>query len=70
MKKDVFETRREYCTSVFWTAVFVDYECKGWRLEEIKGGDALDVTKFRAMAKDIEEILIDLNKKSGRPKKK
>ncbi len=69
-KEKVFETKREYCTSVFWTAVFGDYECKGWRLREIKSGGTLDGEEFKAMSKDIEELLIMLNKKAGRPKGK
>lgn len=69
IEEDVFITKQEYCTSVYWTAVFGNYDCTGWLLKEIKSSSPLDVTKFRAMSKDIEKLLIDLNKKSGRPKK-
>ncbi len=62
----VFITRQEYCTSVFWTAVFGQYDCDGWRLEGIKSDSVLGLGEFKAMSKDIEELLIKLNKKKGK----
>lgn len=56
MNKNVFEFKKYFNTSTYWTAIFEHYDVKGWRLSEIRANSPLTLSEFKHMAKDIEDI--------------
>lgn len=61
MSKKIFETQRTYCLSNYWKAVFKPYG-GFWLLDELIADSPLPLTEIKTMMKDIEEIMVSLNK--------
>ncbi len=61
MNDKVFETKRTYCTSTYWKATFQKYSGI-WLLDNLVADAPLPLNRIKAMMKDIEEIITNLNK--------